>query len=421
MASRAAVTGKGGLRPPRDPGLRRAAVAEQARVLVARLRVAGRGVHAARVAARLRDGSRGRVEPRELPAQGTRSRGGGGHGQDEAGSRQAGASVQVQAAGLRALRDARRVYRGIRGRDMFGIWYFKAQPTEFVMKVAGGRVKKEGQVLSFYYLKRRTSIVVVPVSSADAAFVFNEQTGNYQAVTIQGQLTYRIVEPRRTIEMLNYVVDPKRRAHVSQDPERLEQRIVVAVQMETRRQVEGKSLEEVLGNAASISAEVQEEVTSRALLAPLGVELLSLNFTSVSPNPEVGKALEAEYRESLLRRADEAIYARRAAAVEEEGKIKSNELEGEISLARERERLIDLEAANDRKVSQAWGERRELEAGFTARASEMELAPYRDLDPRKVLALAMRDIGNNADKVGNLNITSEVLADLLQTGTNGAS
>jgi regulator of protease activity HflC (stomatin/prohibitin superfamily) len=304
---------------------------------------------------------------------------------------------------------------------MLGIGYFKAQPTEFVRKVAGGGVKREGQALSFYYLKRRTSIVIVPVSSADAAFVFNEQTGNYQAVTIQGQLTYRIVEPRRTMDMLNYVIDPKRRVHVTQDPERLEQRIVVAVQMETRRQVEGKSLEEVLGNAASISAEVQEEVRSRALLAPLGVELLSLNFTSVSPNPEVGKALEAEYRETLLRRADEAIYARRAAAVEEEAKIKSNELEGEISLARERERLIDLEAANDRKVSQAWGERRELEAGFTARASEMELAPYRDLDPRKVLALAMRDIGNNADKVGNLNITSEVLADLLQTGTNGAS
>ena len=304
---------------------------------------------------------------------------------------------------------------------MFGIGYFKAQPTEFVRKVAGGRVKREGQALSFYYLKRRTSIVIVPVSSADAAFVFNEQTGNYQAVAIQGQLTYRIVEPRRTMDMLNYVIDPKRRMHVSQDPKRLEQRIVVAVQMETRRQVEGKSLEEVLGNAASISAEVQEVVRSRALLAPLGVELLSLNFTSVSPNPEVGKALEAEYRETLLRRADEAIYARRAAAVEEEAKIKSNELEGEISLAREREQLIDLEAANDRKVSQAWGERRELEAGFTARASEMELAPYRDLDPRKVLALAMRDIGNNADKVGNLNITSEVLADLLQTGTNGAS
>jgi hypothetical protein len=40
--------------------------------------------------------------------------------------------------------------------------------------------KREGRALSFYYLKRRTSIVVVPVSSADAAFVFNEQTGKRQ-------------------------------------------------------------------------------------------------------------------------------------------------------------------------------------------------------------------------------------------------
>ena len=32
---------------------------------------------------------------------------------------------------------------------MFGIGCFKAQPTEFVRKVVGGRVKREGQALSF--------------------------------------------------------------------------------------------------------------------------------------------------------------------------------------------------------------------------------------------------------------------------------
>jgi NAD kinase len=32
---------------------------------------------------------------------------------------------------------------------MFRIGCFKAQPTEFVRKVAGGRVKREGQALSF--------------------------------------------------------------------------------------------------------------------------------------------------------------------------------------------------------------------------------------------------------------------------------
>jgi hypothetical protein len=31
----------------------------------------------------------------------------------------------------------------------------------------------------------------------DGAFVFNEVTNNFQSVTIQGQLTYRIHDPRR--------------------------------------------------------------------------------------------------------------------------------------------------------------------------------------------------------------------------------
>src|ERR671921_625176 len=98
------VIGEGGgvSTPGRDPRgeivsvAYMAAVAEQARVFVAWVRARGRGVHAARVAARLRGDSWGRVEPRELPAQGARSRGGGGHGEDEAGAWEAGASLQVQ-------------------------------------------------------------------------------------------------------------------------------------------------------------------------------------------------------------------------------------------------------------------------------------------------------------------------------------
>jgi hypothetical protein len=299
-------------------------------------------------------------------------------------------------------------------RVVFGIGYFKAQPTEYVQKFVGGRAVREGEALSFYYLEHRTSIVVVPTSSVDANFVFGEQTRNYQAITIQGQLAYRIVEPRLTAGLLNYAVDPKRRAYVSEDPERLPQRILNVIQMETRRQVQDLTLEEALRTAARVAATVRDEIERRALLSPMGVELLSIYFASVSPKPEVGKALEAGYREGLLRRADEAIYARRAAAVEEEGKIKENELEGEISLERERERLIALEGANAAQEAELRGRALELEADYQARATSKELAAYEGLEPGKVLALAMRDVGRNAGKVGNLNITSEVLADLLK-------
>ena len=76
---------------------------------------------------------------------------------------------------------------------------------------------------------------------------------------------------------------------------------------------------------------------------PLGAELLNVYFISAKPTPEVAKALEADYRETLLRKADMAIYARRAAAVEEERKIKENELNTEIALEEQRRRLIDLQ------------------------------------------------------------------------------
>ena len=37
----------------------------------------------------------------------------------------------------------------------------------------------------------------MPLSTADVPFVFNEVTADFQDATIQGQLTYRIQEPKQ--------------------------------------------------------------------------------------------------------------------------------------------------------------------------------------------------------------------------------
>jgi regulator of protease activity HflC (stomatin/prohibitin superfamily) len=104
---------------------------------------------------------------------------------------------------------------------------------------------------------------------------------------------------------------------LSSDPEKLGQRITNVVQKETRREVLARSLEQTLRESETIAASVRQRIQAEALLENLGVELLAVHFASIKATPEVSKALEAEYRETLLRQADEAIYARRAAAVEE--------------------------------------------------------------------------------------------------------
>lgn len=299
---------------------------------------------------------------------------------------------------------------------MFDIGYFKAQPTQYVLKFASGKIVREGAGLTFFYLRHNTQIAAVPISSIDTHFVFNETTSNFQAVTVQGQFTYRIVDPRRAAQLLNFTIDPRTRLYVAEDPDRLPQRITNVIQMETRGEIQQRSLEQTLVQYEAIAAAVTHRITQGALLAPMGVELLSVYFVAVKPTPEVAKALEATYRETLLRKADEAIYARRAAAVEEERKIKENELNTDITLEEQRRQFIDLQGSNAQQEAEYRGQAIELEAAHTARATALQLAAYQTLDPRAITALAMKEFGANADRIGNLTITSDILATLLNLG-----
>ena len=80
----------------------------------------------------------------------------------------------------------------------------------------------------------------------DANLVFNEVTSSFQTVTIQGQFTYRIHNPKRAAELLNFTMNPFTHMHVSNDPDRLAQRITNIIQMETRGEIQQRPLEEVL-------------------------------------------------------------------------------------------------------------------------------------------------------------------------------
>lgn len=283
------------------------------------------------------------------------------------------------------------------------IEYFKAEPTEYILAYSNGRVFRQGAGRAFWYWQPSTSIVLVPVSTVDAPFVLNESTGNFQAVAVQGQITYRIVAPEALAGLLNFTINPRTRRYLSEDPEKLNGRIVNVVQMHTRNELQQRSLEDALRSAAPLARTVLARIREEQALAAMGVECLSLFFTAIKATPEMTKALEAEYRETLQKRADSAIYSRRAEAVEQERKIKQNELSTAIELERRREDLVARQGANARQ-----------RAEFKAAATRVTLAPYQELDPHLLLGLAFRDFAANASKIGNLTITSEILERLLR-------
>src|SRR5690349_10945359 len=109
---------------------------------------------------------------------------------------------------------------------MLGVKFIKAQPTTYLLEYRRGRVIREGLGLSFFYYAPTTSIVAVPVQSSDVPFIFQETTADFQTVTVQGQVTYRVGDPRKLAGLLNYTLSPGGRTYISEDPEKLPERVI---------------------------------------------------------------------------------------------------------------------------------------------------------------------------------------------------
>ena len=54
--------------------------------------------------------------------------------------------------------------------------FIKVPPTTYVLQYKDGRVKREGAGLSFVYYTPTSTIVAIPMASADVPFVFQEAT-----------------------------------------------------------------------------------------------------------------------------------------------------------------------------------------------------------------------------------------------------
>lgn len=198
---------------------------------------------------------------------------------------------------------------------MFGFQYIKTMPTHFVVHYEGGKLRHSGAGLAFVYFKPSSTIALVPISSRDVPFIFNEITMDFQAITVQGQLTYRITDPLKVAALMNYTFEGKEGKYTSDDVEKLPQRLVNQAQAYTRAELQGRPLRTAIQASREIAVAVQAKLAESGAIAALGVEVLALTIMAIKPSLEMSRALEAEARESLLRDADEAVYQRRNSAV----------------------------------------------------------------------------------------------------------
>ncbi len=334
---------------------------------------------------------------------------------------------------------------------MFGLRFIKIPPTTHVIQYSGGNVIREGAGLSFFYYSPTTSLVSVPVGSTDVPFIFEEQTGDYQTVSLQGQITYRIAEPKKVAGLMDFTLAANGRGYASDDPEKLPQRVINLVHVLARAEIEKLPLKQALRASEFLVKAIRDQLETSPEIASLGLQVLGLSLLAIKPTPETARALEAETREKLLQGADDAIYVRRNAAVEHERGIKENELNTEIavenkkrqiretqmdaeravqekkaqlqraqldtsiSLEDERKKLVALATENAKAESdaRAYGIATTMQALATTDAAVLQALTTSGMKPEQLIAYAFQELASKADKIGQLNISPDLLRELL--------
>jgi SPFH domain / Band 7 family len=315
---------------------------------------------------------------------------------------------------------------------MLGIRFIKTPPTTFTLQFKNGTVVRKGTGLSFFYFAPHSSLVQINQSSIDVPFVFEDNTSDYQDVTIQGQLTYRIVDAEKLATVMDFTIDGMGR-YLSDDPERLRERLVQIVQVRAHAFAQKQTLQSILTMSAELSADLLDGLRQSEITQMLGVEILTLAVLSVKATPEMSKAMQADARERLLVKADEAVFARRNIAIELERQIKENELntervieekrsevrkaqmQADISIENQRSELVEKQTDNQRKLASVQTEI------FQATLDAMKGSDWKTImaasgggDARHIMAIAFEQLAQNAERIGRLDISPDLLRSLIE-------
>ena len=309
-------------------------------------------------------------------------------------------------------------------RRFFAYRHLRSEVSTHVIVYRRGVRGRSGRGLAFWFHPDRTSVVEIPLDDRDTDFVFQVRSRDYQVVTVQGTITWRAAAPEALGERVDFTID-LRTGRLRTDPlERIASLVIGLAQYQAARYIEGRDVQALLAEgAAPIQDWIGAGLSGDARLQAMGIAIVTVRLAGVSPSADLARALEAPTFERAQGSADEASFARRAAAVEKERAIAENELATKVELSRRQSALIAQEDENARRTAEGRAAASRIEAEAEAarirvsegarNAAEGErVALLRGIDPAVLQALTLRAFAEKLTRIETLNVTPDLTASL---------
>ncbi|GGR70667.1 hypothetical protein GCM10010269_06970 [Streptomyces humidus] len=255
--------------------------------------------------------------------------------------------------------------------------HLRGAPTAHVRHHRSGKLAHDGPGLSFWFRPLSAALSEVPVDDRELAMTFHARTVDFQDVTVQATVTYRVSDPAVAAARLDFSIDPDTGIWRGAPLEQLATLLTETAQQHALDVLARTSLSSALvDGVTAVRERVAAGLAAEPRLPATGIEIVAVRVVALRPEPEVERALRTPAREQIQQEADRATYERRAVAVERERTIAENELASQIELARREEQLVEQRGTNSRREAEenaaADKVRAEAEATRSVRLAEAE-------------------------------------------------
>jgi regulator of protease activity HflC (stomatin/prohibitin superfamily) len=325
--------------------------------------------------------------------------------------------------------------------------HLRGTPTLHVRHLRKGKVIHDGVAQSFWFRALTASLSEIPIDDRELPLLFHVRTADFQDLAVQATVTYRIADPGVAATRIDFGIDPDQGAWRGRPLDQLAGLLTETAQQHAVALLAQMTMQQALaGGVVAVRDQIAAGLVRDERLVQTGIQVVGARVTALNPEPEVARALQTTTRELLQQEADKATFERRAVAVERERAIGENELQTKIELARREEQLVaqsglnerrraeeaaaaeqilvegeaerdrvraEAAAKRDRVVTEARAEGTRLVGEAQAVAETARLAAYQGVEAVTLFALAAQQLAANLPEIGTLNLTPDVLTQLV--------
>jgi len=325
--------------------------------------------------------------------------------------------------------------------------HLRAEPNQHVMCFRRGKLVRSGRGLTFWFRPLNSAIAVLPAEDLEIPFLIHGRSKDFQEAHVQGAVTYRVANFDLLAQRADFSVDLVSGQYRHKPLERIAGAMTELAQQLAIDLLAQEPLARLLSvGCEQIRRQIDGGLRNDTGLTELGVAVVAVRVSAVSPSAEVEKALRIPIREAIQQDADEATFKRRAQAVEKERAIQENELQNKIELSKREAQLIEQQGTNERHraideseasriAAEGQASRHELDANARAAgirvleaakvvAERERMVIYKEFTPERLMALAVQELAGKLNTIGEVTITPDHLGSIfkqLGLGSPGAT